>query len=117
MLAVERATAAKRGLEAAKACLAETEAVLRKSLADTKAALQGSLEALEMERKALESEQKARSVVDQEVLALRGRVLGTGELNSRLREQVTRQEEGLSILENTRLGTYPFCFWCLGFFL
>ena len=51
------------------------------------------------------------------MLALQGRVLGTEVLNARLREQVTWQEEGLSILKNTRLGTYPFCFWCLGFFL
>ena len=79
--------------------------------------LQSTLEALEIERKSLESERKARSEADQEVLALRGRVLGTEELNARLRKQVTRQEEGLSILKNTRLGTYPFCFWCLGFFL
>ena len=48
-----------------------------------------------MERKALETEQKARSEVDQEVLVLRGQVLGTKELNTRLREQVTRQEVGL----------------------
>ena len=57
---------------------------------------------------ALESERKARSEVDQEVLVLRGRVQGTEEVNARLREQVTRQEEGLSILENTRLGMYLF---------
>ena len=44
------------------------------------------------------------------MLALRGWVLGTEELNSRLHEQVTRQEEGLSILENTHLGMYPFYF-------
>ena len=55
-------------------------------------------------------EQKARSEVDQEVLVLWGRVLGTKELNTLLREQVTRQEEGLSILENTYLGRYPFRF-------
>ena len=79
--------------------------------------LQSTLETLEMERQALEWERKAQSEADQEVLVLRGRVVETKELNSRLREQVTRQEEGLSILENTRLGTYPFCFWCLGFFL
>ena len=42
------------------------------------------------------------------MLALWGWVLGTKELNARLREQVTRQEEGLSILENTRLGMYLF---------
>ena len=46
-------------------------------------------------------ERKVRSEVDQEVLALRGQMLGTEESNARLREQVTRQEEGLSILENT----------------
>ena len=52
-------------------------------------ALQSTLETLEMERKALESEQKAlelerkaRSEVDQEVLALWGRVHGTKELNA-----------------------------------
>jgi len=38
-LAVERATAAERGLEAAKALQVETKAELQKSLADTKAAL------------------------------------------------------------------------------
>ena len=41
--------------------------------------LQSSLEALESER-------KARSEVDQEVLALRSRVLGTEEVNARLHE-------------------------------
>ena len=40
---------------------------------------------------------------------LLGQVLGMEELNARLREQVTRQEEGLSILENTHLGMYLFC--------
>ena len=54
LLAVERATAAERGLDAAKAHQAET-----------KEALQKSLEALEMER-------KARSEADREVLVLRG---------------------------------------------
>jgi len=43
-------------------------------------------------------------------------VLGTEELNARLREQVTRQEEGLSILENTRLGMYLFHFWLMSCF-
>ena len=62
-------------------------------------------------------ERKAQSEADQEVLVLQGRVHGTEELNAWLHEQVARQEEGLSILENTRLGMYPFCFWCLGFFL
>ena len=44
------------------------------------------------------------------MLTLRGRVMGTEEANVWLREQVTRQAEGLSILENTRLGKYLFCF-------
>ena len=52
--------------------------------------LQSTLETLEMEQNALESERKARLEANQEVLALRGRVLGTEELNSRLLEQVTR---------------------------
>ena len=65
---------------------AKTKEALQKSLADTEVALQGSLEALEMERKALESERKARSEADQEVLALRGRVMGTEEANARLSE-------------------------------
>jgi len=78
--------------------------------------LQGSLEALESERNALESERKARSEVDQEVLALRGRVLGTGETNARLHKLVTRQEEGLSILKNTHLSMYLFHFWFMSCF-
>ena len=65
---------------------------------------------MEMERNALESEQKDRSEADQEVLALRGRVMGTEEANARLHEQVTRQAEGLSIIENSHLGTYLFYF-------
>ena len=80
-------------------------------------ALQSTLETLEMERNALESERKARSKADQEVLALRGWVMGMEEANARLCKQVTRQEEGLSILENTRLGMYLFCFRRVGFFL
>ena len=44
------------------------------------------------------------------MLTLQGQVMGTKEANARLREQVTRQEEGLSILENTCLGMYLFCF-------
>ena len=36
--------------------------------------------------------------------------MGTEEANTRLREQVTQQAEGLSILENTHLGKYLFCF-------
>ena len=50
------------------------------------------------------------------MLALWGRVLGMQELNARLREQVTQQEEGLSILENTRLGMYLFHFWLMSCF-
>ena len=45
------------------------------------------------------------------MLALRGQVLGAKELNARLLEKVTRQEEGLSILENTCLGMYLFLLW------
>ena len=36
--------------------------------------------------------------------------MGTEEANARLCEQVTRQEEGLSILENTHVGMYLFYF-------
>jgi len=46
--------------------------------------------ALELAQKALESERKARSEADQEVLALRGQVMGTEEVSTRLREQVAR---------------------------
>ena len=63
--------------------------------------LQKSLEALEMER-------RARSEADQEVLMLRGQVLGAEESNARLLEKVTQQEEILSILVSTRLGMYLF---------
>ena len=45
-------------------------------------ALRCALETLEMERSALALERKAQSEADQEVLALRGRVLGTEELNA-----------------------------------
>ena len=37
-------------------------------------------------------------------------------MNARLHEQVTQQEEGLSILKNTRLGTYLFHFWLMSWF-
>jgi len=93
--AVERATTAKRGLDMVKFRQAKTEAALLKSLVETEVALQSSLEALELER-------KAWSEVDQEVLVLRGQVLGTEELNARLREQVIRREEGVSILNNIK---------------
>ena len=53
-------------------------------------------------------EQKARSDVEQEVAALQGQMLRAEESNARLLERVTRQEEGLSILESTRLGMYLF---------
>ena len=102
----------------------ETEAGLQTSLADTEVALQESLvalksersallserSALELVRKALESERKARSEVDQEVLALRGRVMGTKEVNTRLCAQVARHAEDLSTLENFHVGTYLFYF-------
>ena len=51
LLAVERATAAERGLDAAKVRLAETKAV-EVQLAETEVALHNSLEALEAEQKA-----------------------------------------------------------------
>ena len=97
---VEQATTTEQGLEAAKARQADTGVGLRTSLVDTKVALQESLVALESERgtlvsewsalelpwKALESERKARSEADQEVLTLRGWVMGTEEASIRLRE-------------------------------
>ena len=43
-------------------------------------------------------------------------MLGMEESNARLRELVTRQEEGLSILENTRLGMYLFLLWLMSWF-
>ena len=64
----------------------------------------------------LETERKARSEVDREVLVLRGQVLGAEESNARLLEKVTRQEEGLSILENTHLGMYLLCLWLMSWF-
>ena len=63
---------------------------------------------LQKSLEALEEEQKARSDAEQEVVALRGQMLGAEELNARLVEKVTRQEEGLSIFESARLGTYLF---------
>ena len=89
--AVERATVVEWELGAVKVHLAET-----------KVALQKSLEALEVER-------KARLDAEQEVVALWGQMLGAEESNARLLERVTRQEEGLSILESARLGMYLFC--------
>ena len=65
---------------------------------------------LELARKALEVERKSRSEADREVLALRGRVMGTEEASARLREQVARQAEEFSTLENFHVGMYLFCF-------
>ena len=70
-------------------------------MAETEMALGKSLEALEAER-------KTRSDAEQEVVALHGQMLGAEESNTRLLERVTRQEEGLSILESAHLDTYLF---------
>ena len=67
-------------------------------------------DALELKRKALESEWKAWSEVDQEVLMLWGRVIGTEEVSARPREQLAQQVEEFSALENFCLGMYLFCF-------
>ena len=64
LLVVGQATAAERGLNVVKVHLAETEVVLKKSL------------------EALETERRARSETDQEVLTLRGQVLGVEESNA-----------------------------------
>jgi len=61
-------------------------------------------------------ERKAWLEVDQEVLTLQGRVLGTEESNARLLKKVTQQEEGLSILENTHLSMFLFCLWLMSWF-
>ena len=42
------------------------------------------------------------------MVALWGQMLGAEESNARLLEKVTRQEEGLSILESICLGMYLF---------
>ena len=63
-----------------------TEAVLQEALA----ALELERAALESAQKALEAEQRARSEVDQEVLALRGQVMGMEDASARLHEQVAR---------------------------
>ena len=62
----------------------------RSTLALERNALELVRKALEIERKALESEWKARSEADREVLALRGRVMGTEEVSARLHKQVAR---------------------------
>ena len=71
--------------------------------------------ALELARKALEAEWKVRSEVDRKVLALWGQVMGTEEASARLREQVARQAEEFSTLENFHVGTYLFCFFLCWF--
>ena len=72
--------------------------------------------ALELVRKTLESEWKARSEADREVLTLQGRMMGTEEASARLLEQVARQAEEFSTLENFRIGTYLFFFLSCWFF-
>ena len=91
----ERVTAAEQGLKVARARQVETEAELRVSLANTEVALPEALAALNPEcaalesaEKALEVEQRARSEVDREVVALRGRVMETEDASAWLREQV-----------------------------
>ena len=43
-------------------------------------------------------------------------MLGVEESNARLLDKVTQQEEGLSVLENTRLNMYLFCIWLMPWF-
>ena len=62
---VERATAAERELDVVKAHLVKTKAALQKSL------------------EALGAERKARSDAEQEVVVLRGQMLGAEESNAR----------------------------------
>jgi len=62
---------------------------------------------------ALEAEQKDRSDAEQEVVALWGQLLRTEESNAQLLKRMTRQEEGLSILESAHLSTYMFCPWLM----
>ena len=50
------------------------------------------------------------------MLVLRGQVLGVEESNTRLLKKVTQQEEGLSILEGTRLIMYLFRLWLMSWF-
>ena len=79
-------------------------------MASEQTALELARKALEAEQRALEVERKAQSEVDQEVLVLQGRVLGTEEASARLREQVARQAGELSVLENFCVGMYLFYF-------
>ena len=86
-------------------------------MASERTALESARKALEAEQRALEVERKAWSEVDREVLTLRGRVMGTEDASTRLREQVARQAEDLSTLENFCVGTYLFYFPSCWFFL
>ena len=86
--------------------LANTEAVLQEALA----ALESERAALELAQKALEVERRARSKTDQEVLVLRGRVMGTEDASAWLREQMARQAEDFSTLEASCISTYLFLF-------
>ena len=72
LCAIEWVTATEREINAVKVHLAETEAVLQKSL------------------EALEAKQKAWLDAKQEVVALRGQMLGAEESNARLLERMTR---------------------------
>ena len=45
------------------------------------------------------------------MLALRGRVMGMEEANTRLCAQAARQAEEFSALENSHAGMYPFLFF------
>jgi hypothetical protein len=49
------------------------------------------------------------------VLTLQGRVMGSEDVSVQLREQVARQAEDLSTLENFRVDTYLFYFSLLVF--
>ena len=103
-----------------RASLASTETALQEALAalePKQSALASERVTLELARKALEAERRARSETDQEVLVLRGRVMETEEVNTRLCVQATRQANELSALENSHAGTFPFFLHCIGFFL
>ena len=83
------------------------------ALQEALAALDPERAALESAKKALEVEQRARSEADQEVLALRGQVMGMQDASARLREQVARQAKDFSTLEASHIGAYLFVFsWC-----
>ena len=80
------------------------------TLESERSALVSERSTLEVARKALESERKAWSEADQEVLALWGRMMGTEEASALLHEQVARQAEEFSTLENFHVGTHLFGF-------